>query len=76
MTLQTLFESFLDYCDEDNPQLKADIKTWLADFFDLKHRTCKLDQEEYAWIIENLTPESQIEILGKVITKELVEEDE
>lgn len=65
---QTLFENFLDYCKQDNVKLAEDVKTWLSDYFDIKHRICPMSDEELSWIGENLTPESQVEILGKVIT--------
>ena len=62
--METLFENFLDYCEEDNPKLKEDIKTWLADFFDLPNRVIPLCEDERKWIEENLTEKSQKEILG------------
>jgi len=63
----TLFEAFLDYCDEDNPKLKDDIKTWLADYFDISHRVVKISEEELEWIKKNLRPVTQLEIFGKVV---------
>ena len=27
-----IFEDFMMYCEEDNEQLSADMKTWLADY--------------------------------------------
>jgi len=60
----TEFEDFLEYCDDNNHGLKEDIKTWLADHFDLPHRDIPLLASEIFWIRENLSPESQEEILG------------
>lgn len=62
--MQTLFENFLDYCDQDNRELTVSIKTWLADYFDLRCRLIPLNQEEIDWINLNLTDEMQLEILG------------
>jgi hypothetical protein len=63
----TIFEDFLNYCDEDNSELRAGIETWLADYFDLYHRLIPLDKHEKKWILENLTPESQLKILGTTL---------
>jgi len=62
--METLFENFLEYCKEDNIPLTKDIKTWLADYFDLQHRTMQLHEEEIKWIEANLTKELQAEIFG------------
>lgn len=64
---QTLFEDFLLYCEEDNKKLSADIKCWLSDYFDVRNRIIPLTDEEKKWIKENLSKESQIEILGEAI---------
>ncbi len=60
----TLFENFIEYCKEDNPKLARDIKTWLADYFDLPNRNIPLGKGEEEWIKENLSVESQHDILG------------
>lgn len=60
-----IFEDFLNYCEQDNSKLKEDIKTWLADYFDLQNRTIPLNKEETKWIKENLSKESQRDILGE-----------
>jgi hypothetical protein len=60
----TEFEHFLDYCTQDNRQLTNDIKTWLADYFDLPNRTIPLTNSEVSWITTNLSQEAQVEILG------------
>ncbi len=67
MSKTTLFEDFLDYCREDNPQLAKDIQTWIADFFDLPNREISLDEGEKKWINENLSEANQISILGYTI---------
>ena len=67
MTETTLFEDFLEYCKEDNKKLAEDIKTWLADFFDLPNRIMKLSKEEKKWIKENLSKENQNTILGHTL---------
>jgi len=63
----TLFEDFLEYCNEDNEQLKKDIETWLCDFFDIPNRETPLDQYEQDFIRANLTPKNQLRILGAKI---------
>ncbi len=68
----TLFENFLEYCEEDNKKLAEDIKTWLADFFDLPNREIPLTADEKIWIIDNLSSESQIEILGYTLKEYLI----
>ena len=60
----TIFEDFLEYCGEDNKKLEEDIKTWLADYFDLPNRTSALYPDEQKWIKENLSKENQEIILG------------
>ena len=60
----TIFEEFLEYCKKDNEKLREDIKTWLADFFDLPNRKIPLSKEEEKWIKENLSKENQADILG------------
>jgi len=60
----TLFEDFLDYCEEDNQKLANKIKTWLADFFDLTNRNIKLSKDEKKWIKKNLSVKNQKDILG------------
>ena len=62
-----IFENFLEYCSEDNPKLTKDIKTWLADYFDIRNRTIPLLKDEKKWIKNNLTKDLQREILGKVV---------
>ena len=63
----TLFDDFLQYCEEDNQKLADDIRTWLADYFDVKNRTIPLEPEEIEWIKANLSASSQQEILGVTI---------
>ncbi len=60
----TIFENFLEYVKEDNEQLRKDIETWLADYFDLPNRTSHLSKEESEWITENLSEDEQERILG------------
>lgn len=72
MTETTLFEDFLDYCEEDNPKLKKDIKIWLAEVFDLPNRNIPLKKWEKKWIKENLTEKSQREILGYTLKEFLI----
>ena len=61
----SIFEEFIEYCQEDNKKLAKDIKTWLADFFDLPNRVIPLNKEEKTWLKENLSSKAQLEILGK-----------
>ena len=63
----TLFENFLEYCNDDNPKLKKNIETWLCDYFDLPNRKIHLIEDEENWINENLSKESQSRILGYTI---------
>jgi len=72
---QTLFENFLDYCIEDNEQLSNDIKTWLADYFDLHNRTIRINDEEIEWIGKNLTDDMQQEIFGYTLSHYLLHID-
>ncbi len=67
----TLFEDFLEYCKEDNRKLAENIKTWLADFFDLPNRTIPLTANEKIWINRNLSETSQSEILGYTLKEYL-----
>lgn len=60
----SIFEGFIEYCKEDNPKLAEDIKTWLADYFDLPNRHIKLSKDEKKWIKENLSVANQHDILG------------
>ena len=62
-----VFESFLEYCNEDNPKLKEKIEIWLADYFDLPNRQIPLSRNEKIWIKSNLSKENQARILGKII---------
>lgn len=64
MIFSAIFEDFLEYCIEDNPKLTADIKTWIADFFDLEHRNKPVSDDEEKWINENLSVELQRELFG------------
>jgi len=59
-----IMSDFIHYCEEDNMKLSNDIKTWLADYFDLPHRVEELTSEEYDWIEENISPEHKREIFG------------
>ena len=58
---------FIEYCNEDNEELAENIKTWLSDFFDFRHRTIKVEQYEIDWIKNNLSVETQKIIFGKQI---------
>lgn len=60
-----IFEDFMLYCEEDNEQLSADIKTWLADYFDVASRGMPMEPEEDMWIKRNLSPQMQKRIFGK-----------
>jgi len=62
-----LFEDFLCYCEDENEEISEEIKTLLADYFDLPNRTIELAQYEANWIGENLSEGLQLEILGKVL---------
>lgn len=68
----TLFENFLEYCKEDNEKLAEDIKTWLADYFDLPNREIPLTADEKLWINRNLSETSQNEILGYTLKEYLI----
>ena len=48
----------------DNKQLAEDIETWLADYFDLRHRCYPLTMKERMWIKRNLSVKNQVKILG------------
>jgi hypothetical protein len=65
--MEFLFEEFLEYCGEDNQKLKKDIKTYLADFFDISHRSIPLSKKEKEWIKSNISPGEQLEIFGKEV---------
>ncbi len=65
----SIFEDFIEYCKEDNPKLAEDIKTWLADYFDLPNRHIKLSKNEKKWIKENLSVANQHDILGYSLTQ-------
>ena len=65
------FEGFMDYCCEDS----EDIKTWLADYFDLPNRTIPLTNSEIAWITANLSEDNQKDILGYTIKQYLTRKD-
>lgn len=63
----SVFEEFLEYCNEDNKKLKKDIEIWLCDFFDLPNRDLKkipLSKQEKEWIMNSLSEKNQIRILG------------
>jgi hypothetical protein len=60
---ETLFEDFLNYCEQDS-ELVNEIKSNLADYFDLPNRTIPLTSEEKYWITNNLTQDMQRDILG------------
>ena len=62
--MTTIFEDFIEYCKEDNKELSENIKTWLADFFDLPNRLTLLSEAEEIWIANNLSDKNQEEILG------------
>jgi hypothetical protein len=65
----TIFENFLEYCSEDNPQLVKDIETWLADYFDLPNRHVSLTLGEEDWIECNLNEANQRRILGYTLSQ-------
>lgn len=59
-----IFEDFLKYCSQDNTELRKDIETWIADYFDLPNRLIRLNKEDREWINENLSVKEQVRILG------------
>jgi hypothetical protein len=63
----SLLEDILDYCEEDNPKLRKDFETQIADFFDFRNRNVKVEQDEIKFIKNNFSKESQIRIFGKVV---------
>ena len=62
-----VMEDFIEYCNEDNPNLANEIKVWLADYFDFRNRVIKVEQYEIDWIKDNLLIETQKIIFGKQI---------
>lgn len=63
----TLFENFLEYCNQDNKKLKEDIETWLCDYFDFPNRSLKILKDEGVWIRDNLSENTQRRILGSTL---------
>jgi len=62
---KTLFEDFMQYCEGCADEgFVGELKTHLADYFDLPNRTIALAEAETRWICENLSPNRQREILG------------
>jgi len=64
-----IMSNFIQYCAEDNEKLANDIKIYLADYFDLPHRTIELTEEEYQWIENNLADKHIKEIFGNLFKK-------
>lgn len=65
--MATLFEDFLEYCEEDNPSLAQNVLVWLADFFDLKNRQAPLHEDEVNWISQNMSNGLQMKVFGTTL---------